>query len=283
MVLRTAAIAIARKRSEGDQKRAEMEQRLLAQVATIVASSLDRRATLAAVAQSVVPLFADLCLIDEVGEDGVYERREVAFANKEKQRDLVDRIRSFAPQQSWKTPQAKVLETGKPVLVPEITDPAASGIAQGERHADTMRAADVRSMIAVPLHSRSKELGVLTFLVGDSGRRYSADDLNLAEEVARRVAAGLDNAWLYERAQRAIRAREELLAIVSRDLKNPLSTILMSTALMGTASVTATEGSRASRLMIKRAAERMNRLIQDLLDTASIDAGKLSVERQQLW
>lgn len=283
MVLRTAAIAIEHKHSEDDQKRAEMEQRLLADVATMVGSSLDRRAALAAVAQTVVPLLADLCLIDEVGEDGMSERREVAFGSEEKQWDLADRFRSLAPHQGGKTPQARALETGKPVLVPEIADPAAEGIDQDERHADAMRAAGVRSMIVLPLHSRGKELGVLTFVVGDSGRRYSADDLNLAEEVARRVAAGLDNARLYEQAQRAIRAREEMLAIVSHDLKNPLSTILMSTALMGTASGDGDRRkSRKEIDRIRRAAERMNRLIQDLLDTASIDAGKLSVERRRL-
>jgi len=99
----------------------------------------------------------------------------------------------------------------------------------------------------------------------------------------RRVAAGLDNAWLYEQAQRAIRAREELLAIVSHDLKNPLAVILMSTALMDTPpGVDERRRSRRQIETIKRSAARMNRLIQDLLDTARIEAGKLSVERRRV-
>jgi len=270
------------KEAEAARKRADTEQRLLAEVATIVASSLDRRATLAAVARSVVPLFADLCLIDEVTEEGATERREVVFADEEKQRTLGDRVRRFTPGPGWRTPQAKALESATPLFVPEITDPLRDGVAQNEAHAEVMRASGVRSMIVLPLCARTTVLGVLTFVVGDSGRRYSAHDLTLAEEVGRRVAAGLENSRLYEEAQRAIRAREELLAIVSHDLKNPLGVIIMSAALMEVSGHAERRRARKHIEAIQRSAARMHHLIQDLLDTASIEAGGLSLERRRL-
>ena len=223
-----------------------------------------------------MPLFADICIIDEAADDGTFHRLEVVFADNEKQESLADRIRHFAPRPGWKTPQARVLESGKALLFSEITDPAEQGIAQSAEHADTMRATGMRSMMALPLHARGRTLGVLTFVGAESGRRYSKRDLVVGEEFARRVATGIDNAWLYEQAQRATRARDDLMAIVSHDLQNPLSAILMNIAAI-------TQDSRAgdpvrfrTRLeRMERGAQRMSRLVQDLLDTASIDRGGL--------
>ena len=162
-----------RRQVEEAQKRAETEQRLLAEVATIVASSLDRRATLSAVARCVVPALADLCLIDEVREDGLCERLEVVFADDDKQRALADRVRGFSPRPGWTTPQAKVLESGRPLLFQDISEHVAQGVAQDETHAEVQRASGIRSMIVLPLRARGRKLGVLTFVVGDSGRRLS--------------------------------------------------------------------------------------------------------------
>jgi len=265
-----------------DQKRAEREQRLLAEVGTIVTSYLDRRSTLAAVARCVVPLFADLCIIDELAEGGEVQRVEVVFADKKRQRELADRVRAFAPRPGWKTPQAQVLESGEPLLFPEVVDPVEAGIAQDAEHARVMRAVDVKSMLVLPLRSRGRKLGALTFVTSESGRRYSLRDLSVSEEFARRVATGIDNVWLFEQAQRATRAREELLAIVSHDLKNPLNVILMSTSLMAPApGASDRRQSREQIEAIKRSARHMNRLIQDLLVTASIEAGKLTIERRR--
>jgi signal transduction histidine kinase len=123
----------------------------------------------------------------------------------------------------------------------------------------------------------------MTLAAIGSGRRFSERDLVLAEEVARRTAVAIDNAQLYARAQRATRARENTLAIVSHDLRNPLSSVLMALTLL----LRIPERRKPPVLVaelerIVRGANRMNRLIQDLLDTASIDAGHLSVEPSAL-
>lgn len=95
-------------------------------------------------------------------------------------------------------------------------------------------------------------------------------------------ALAAENAKLYEQAQRAVRVREQILAIVSHDLKNPLATILLTTGVLAKRG-TSEEMRRPlpeSVAKIQRAAERMLRLIDDLLDFAGIEAGRLAVERQ---
>lgn len=84
-----------------------------------------------------------------------------------------------------------------------------------------------------------------------------------------------------ERAEAASRMREDLVAIVSHDLRNPLSSITMSVALLRSALPAESVGRAIKQLeIIARSAERMKRLISDLLDVASIDAGRLSVSAE---
>jgi PAS domain S-box-containing protein len=89
----------------------------------------------------------------------------------------------------------------------------------------------------------------------------------------------MDNVRLVGEAQEAVRAREDLLAIVSHDLRNPLGVVLASTSLLLKANLPPDKQERARRQVeaIQRAGNRMNRLIRDLLDFASIQAGRLSV------
>jgi signal transduction histidine kinase len=87
------------------------------------------------------------------------------------------------------------------------------------------------------------------------------------------------NATLYRQEQQAVRVREQILAIVSHDLRNPLGTILLTTAILGKTAVPE-ERRRGLPLAlgrIKRAADRMQRLIEDLLDFASIETGRLAI------
>jgi len=140
----------------------------------------------------------------------------------------------------------------------------------------------LRSQMAVPLHLRGQSVGALVLAALGEGRRYGPADLGAAQELARRASIAIDNVRLLTEAQESVRAREDLLAIVSHDLRNPLGVVLASSALLLKSSLPpeppGKEG-RARRQIeaIERAGNRMNRLIRDLLDFAAIQAGHLSV------
>jgi signal transduction histidine kinase len=113
-------------------------------------------------------------------------------------------------------------------------------------------------------------------------RQILAQHERLKHEVAQREAIAIDNAQLYEQAQRAIRARDDVLAAVSHDLKNPLNTILMATTLLASANPNEEPAARKKVVeVIERSVHRMNRLLGDLLDIASIEAGHVAVETQR--
>jgi signal transduction histidine kinase len=118
---------------------------------------------------------------------------------------------------------------------------------------------------------------VIHLVMSDSGRRYGQADLDVAAELGQRAGVAVDNARLYRDAQEAVRVRDDVLAIVSHDLRNPLGAIdLAATLLM---QVHGSDPRTRKRIeTIRRSSERMQHLINDLLDLASINVGRLSIK-----
>jgi PAS domain S-box-containing protein len=261
------------------RKQLELDLRLLSQAGHALGSTLDRTRTLDTAARLVAPAVADLCMIDTVDDAGRLERPVVVFADPGKA-VLADRMRALVPRPGWQSAQARVITSGEPILLPELSDEIRRQLAYDDREADTLRMAEIESQMVLPLTVRDRILGALTLATAGSGRRYTSAHLELARALATRIALALDSARLYEEARHAIAARDATLALVSHDLRSPLGVILMQTELLlRTAPDHATRGFIKSFDAIRRSAQRMRRLIQDLLDFASIETGRLSVER----
>ncbi|KYF48015.1 hypothetical protein BE08_19910 [Sorangium cellulosum] len=263
-------------------KRAEQAQRLFAEVSASLASSLDYGETIAAVARLSVHILADLYSVDLVDESGRVERLEPTSADPAKPWPN-ERMAEYAATPGCETPQERVLRTGESLLLPDITGSGAGAAARDENHRGGLCPGGPGASMVVPLVARGRTLGALTFLAAEPSRRYSAADLAVAEEVAHRAAVAVENARLYQRAQRAIRTRDDFLAVVSHDLKNPLSAILTAAALLMKTLPVSEQGAcdRRKAEIILLAAQRMLRLIGDLLDVAALEAGRLSMEKRR--
>jgi signal transduction histidine kinase len=122
--------------------------------------------------------------------------------------------------------------------------------------------------------------GAINMVTAESERRYGDADLELATHVARRAALAIDNARLYEEAREATRLREQVLAVVSHDLRNPLGALQLAAQLLADRVETSgvETSARKQVQVILRSSKRMERLIADLLDVASLQAGRFAVE-----
>jgi signal transduction histidine kinase len=133
--------------------------------------------------------------------------------------------------------------------------------------------------MAVPLAHGGRILGAIAFGISESARRFTADDLALATELARRCAVALDNARLYGDAREATRTREEVLSIISHDLQTPLGAIRLGVGLLRRLLA---RGAREEDLAktsetIERAASRLSRLVEELVDFARMERGKFTL------
>lgn len=267
---------------QAEAEAAENEQRLLAEASQAIAGSLRERDVLGALARFAVPRLADLCVVLELRENTTVDRVEVVFADPHKQRELGEALHRAAPEMG-RVPGAGAVLAGAPQLVPEITDAMIEPLAA---HDDALRAvvraAGLVSLLALPIAVQDRTAAIVLLGTAESGRRYEARDLAIAGAIQRRTEVVLDTARIYAQAQRATLARDMMLAVVSHDLKNPLSSVMMGISLL-LRHPERFDSARARTYLgrIERSARRMNRLIDDLLDTARIDAGTLSLEVQR--
>ena len=195
-----------------EQKRAERQNALLADVSAALASSLDYEQTLRNVAQLAVPDVVDWCAVDLRDEDG--DRRPVAVAHADPgQLKLAEELRNY--EEIRLNPNegiGLVFRTGQPVLYPAILDEMLVRLAADQHHLDLLREVGMRSVAVVPMSVGNRILGAMTLVNAESGRTLDDFDLRLAQQVADRAAVAIENARLYsERSSIAHTLQQSLL------------------------------------------------------------------------
>jgi PAS domain S-box-containing protein len=187
-----------------DTKRAAEAQRFLAELSSTLAISLNPADIASRVARLVIPTLADYCFIDLTLPDGKIERASWAHVDPHEQRLFDESMAELVPQAlDRRHPIARVVETGEAQFVSEVDDAGIDEIALPE-HRAFAQARRLRSRMSVPLRARGRTLGALTLCYcAISNRRYGADDLDLARDVAERIALAIDNARLYTEARDA--------------------------------------------------------------------------------
>ena len=260
-----------------DRRRAEQAARFLADASATLAALVDEASTLQQVARLAVPHFADWCVVDMAGEDGEPRRLAVAHVDPAKVALAHDVHRRYPPNREASTGVFAILHSGKPELVPEVTDEMLAASARDEDHLQIIRKLGLRSYIGVPLPGRDGTLGVISFVASDSGRHYGPDDLRLAQDLANRAAVAVENARLYEKMKEADRRKDEFLATLAHELRNPLAPIRNALQLMARSSGVDHEAERA---MAERLVTHLARLVDDLMDVARISRGRIELRKE---
>ena len=267
---------------KGDKERAEDNQRrsdFIADVGMLLASSLDYSNILSEVARAAVPRFADWCVLELV------DHRLGGTPPVARHADL------------WKVPLVQELRRRFRELRDfshGITAVMRSGVSQ--RHAwvspetiqphfgadrtlmELIGVIGIASTLVVPISARGQVLGVILLNRVDSKQPYDDQDLATAEELGRRIGLAVDNARLYQEARDRERLKDEFLAMLSHELRNPLGPIVLSLELMEL------EGGghfASERAMISRHVRHLVKIVDDLLDVARITRGKIELVKER--
>ncbi|HEY6360843.1 MAG TPA: PAS domain S-box protein [Vicinamibacterales bacterium] len=260
-----------------EQKRVEREQRFLADLGAVLSLTLDAEDTLASIARLVVRDLADLCIVDVVDEDGRVRRLTVMSRDPSKTW-LCDMFMRAPLERSHPQLVRSVLESRRPVVIERLSAETLASLSPAEEDLRALRAANLTSVVAVPLLAHGSLLGVVTLVSSSSSRVYGPADVRVADELAQRAALSIANARLFAEAQRAVKTRDDVLAIVSHDLRNPVVTIGLVAHLLRQSE--GTDKRKLGELAddIQRSVDDMHLLIDDLLDFARIHSATFSVE-----
>lgn len=258
-----------------DRKRADQTSRFLADVSASLSQLVDQRSTLQKVARLAVPFFADWCAVYIADEDGALRNWALAHADPERIALAEELAGRYPPDPQAPAGSAHVFRTGRSELIENISDAMLQAGARDQDHLRILRELGLKSYICVPLAVRGKALGTITFVTAESSRPYSAADLAVAEDLAHRAAIALENARLYGELKDADRRKDEFLAMLAHELRNPLAPIRSGLDLLAMKGIT-----HESIPLMQEQVEHLVRLVDDLLDVSRIMRGKIQLRRQ---
>lgn len=264
-----------------DHKRAERISRFLAETSAALAELTDYASTLQKIAQLAVPFFADWCVVDMQEPDGTIRRLAVTHADESKVQSARELEARYPPRPTSAFGVAKVLRTGKPDWAPDLPNSLLRTMVQDEEHYQILKKLGLKSYICVPLHSRSRTLGVLSFVTAESGRTYNEDDLQAALDLGHRAAIAIENASLVSALKESDRRKDEFLAMLAHELRNPLAPIRNAVQIFR-AKGPSTPELQWARNVIDRQVEQLTRLIDDLLDVSRITRGKIELRKERV-
>ena len=271
-VLRIHQAEIEASRAEGDLRRYASQLQAVAQAAIEINSTLAVDAMLQSTTENARRIlnarYAETRLdVDTTASSGSLEAQTAmwrASAPSEENQELT----------SW----ADATRDEMPGITPEILamlaeNPDAVDLGKTGFH--------VPNTVTVDLLGRTgRKLGTLQLWDKKDGQEFDEADSAILTQLAQLAAVALENARLFRAAQDATRARDDLVAIVSHDLRNPVHTINMAASFLLEIAPANDRRVQARRQLevIQRSAVRANRLIKDLLDVAKIQAGGLAVD-----
>ena len=172
-------------------------------------------------------------------------------------------------------PLTEILEKPSPVLLQSDAASRLLKVSANPAYLKAVKAMNPQSALFLPLVAREQLIGALTLF--RTKRTFDGDDLGFAEDLARLTALALDNARLHDTVRASLRARDEMVGVVSHDLRNPVAAVKMLSRILLGAPESGDAQTRESIELISQAAEQMDALIRDLLDVNRLDAGKLTI------
>ena len=258
-----------------DRRHHEERMRFLARAGSTLTASLDYGNIVDTLAQLPVPFMADCCIVDLLDRGSL--RCAAVSARTPELQSMVRAVRTgFPVDPASQHPVAAALRSGS-IRFEKVAEDVFDAAAQSPEHRSLIEAIAPTSMMVLPLMARGETLGVMSLVSTNPHRRYSEDDLAVAQELAHRAGIALENARLYRDVQEASRAKDEFLGIVSHELRTPLNAVLGWAQVLRRAPADAEQTRRAMEA-IERNAQAQAQLVEDLLDTSRAISGKIRLE-----
>jgi PAS domain S-box-containing protein len=257
-----------------ERKLAEMRQQFLLEASEELASTVALTDTLALIATLWIPTFAELAVVEMEDHGDLYHLR----AAWNGQTGVID-VEPLEIEHAECMP-AQGIDPSDPLSAVIVPVAVALDVIP-EEHREAAEALHPTVALVASLRHRPGTLA-RTLLFSATRTSYPPGDMVLADDLARRTAIALENARLNEQLQRALRARDDTMSVVSHDLRNPVNAVkMLAGALLHRANQDRLpDDVREQISVVRSAAQQMDTLIQDLLDVSRAEAGRFGVDTQ---
>ena len=261
-----------------ERARAAERQRLLANAGELMATGLDLSETIQRAARLAIPTLGSACVIDVFAIEAA-PPAACAHVSAERAAEFEDACHARPLDLEASPTLGEAIAAREPIVRRADDLPPDDRLRRVIEAAVGSGADGVAAVLA--LSARGRGLGVMVLC--RATRPFDQEDLDSIADLARLMALAIDNARLYEESQRAIRARDHTVAVVSHDLRNPVNAIRMIAGnVLHGATVQADPVLVEYVQVIQQAARQADRLIQDLLDVARIEEGRLPLTRVRI-
>lgn len=277
------AIATTYEASARDEAEKRARRALFLSNATEVLSEiLDLEEVPRQIVQLALPELGDWCVLEEIDAWG--KPRVMAALHREPRHlsALLELLARKPGEPAGDHFLRRVLANGRPLLFPGINDEVLRRFGLGsEESRQLVRRLGAKSVLLVPLAARGRVSAALTVVSGE--RALGREELQLAEEFARRAAVHLDNARLYREARDAVAARDELLAVASHELSSPLTSLGLTVDVLRRGLMASGNPSvQSAAELVQRQQQRLARLVHEMLDVTRIQSRRLTLNRERL-
>ena len=267
-----------------ERKRAERGQRLLAELGAVL-SPIRYEESLNDVAPLLVRELADIGVFYLIQPDGELQR--VAAAARDPDRawvaeSLIKLRGAVRPDHSAR----QVLASREP-LFRDVPPEAIEETAETPEHLRALQTAGLKHLLFVPLLLGEACLGVLALC--SSSEPYQEEDVPLALEIGRRCALFIESTRLHHSEKRALnelqeadRRKDEFLAMLSHELRNPLAPILTAVEILARLETGDQDLGTKYGGVIVRQVRHMKRLLDDLLDASRVSRGEIEIQKERV-
>ena len=266
-------------RDATERRRTEAALQFLAEAGRNLNRSLDVDDTLERAARAAIPVLADCCMVDILG-DGQLLSCAVAGSVPNEEKRLAAERENGQLRPGMRVLHQVVKERGTPLILPTLATAHVAGAGLQAEAVRSVSELPIRSLMMFPLTLRSQTFGVMTFLITHSERHFDDSYVALASELAARVSHAIDNAELYRKSLQAVAVRDEVVAIVSHDLRNPLSVVKMCASTLSEEPLPDAATVTDLAKTMHQSAEWMHTIIQDLLDVAHLESGRFALHNE---
>jgi signal transduction histidine kinase len=276
-------------REPEDSDASRVRWAFLAEASRCLADSLEYESTLETVAGLALPLLGSWSIVDITEPDRSVRRLTIVHPDPEQQSIARELKEGWPPQRDDLIGVSAVARTGRSELRSQITDEFLVSVAPNEANLRRLRTLGMNSLMTVPMNARGRILGAITFIASAKGRRFTAADLSLAEDLANRCALAIDNARLHQAAHALVQsergrlsaeaadgAKTEFLRTVSHELRTPLNVMagyleLLAMEIAGP--LTARQRHYVER--VQAGEEQLLRIVEDMLNFVRLSGDEI--------